>query len=113
MGLFEWARNQFLEIIEWVDDSRDTLVHRFPVYRKEIKQGAKLTVREGQVAIFVNEGKLADVFEPGLHTLTTQNLPVLATLRGWPFGFESPFKAEVYFVATRLFTDAKWVPPIR
>ena len=111
MGLFEWARNQFLEIIEWVDDSRNTLVYRFPVYRKEIKQGARLTVREGQVAIFVNEGQIADVFAPGLHRLTTKNLPVLATLKGWPFGFESPFKAEVYFVATRLFTNAKWGTP--
>ncbi len=108
MGLFEWARNQFIEIIEWVDDSRSTLVYRFPVYRKEIKQGAQLTVREGQAAVFVNEGKIADVFGPGMHKLTTRNLPILATLKGWKYGFESPFKAEIYFVSTRLFTNLKW-----
>ena len=108
MGLFEWAKNQFIEIIEWVDDSRNTLVYRFPVYRKEIKQGAQLTVREGQAAIFVNEGQIADVFGPGLHKLSTRNLPILATLKGWKYGFESPFKAEIYYVNTRLFTNLKW-----
>lgn len=108
MGLFEWAKNQFIEIIEWVDDGRSTLVHRFPVYRKEIKNGAQLTVREGQAAILVNEGQIADVFGPGMHQLTTRNLPILSTLQGWKHGFESPFKAEVYFVSTRLFTDCKW-----
>lgn len=111
MGFFDWAKNQFLEIIEWVDDSRNTLVYRFPVYRKEIKQGAQLTCREGQAAIFVSEGTIADVFGPGLHTLNTRNLPILATLKGWRYGFESPFKAEVYFVSTRLFTDCKWGTP--
>nr|MDA3959632.1 SPFH domain-containing protein [Planctomycetota bacterium] len=111
MGFFDWAKNQFIEIIEWVDDSRSTLVHRFPVYRKEIKQGAKLTCREGQAAVFVSEGQIADVFGPGLHTLSTRNLPILATLKGWKYGFESPFKAEVYFVSTRLFTDLKWGTP--
>ena len=108
MGLFEWAKNQFIEIIEWVDESRNTLVYRFPVYRKEIKQGAQLTVREGQAAVFVNEGQIADVFGPGMHKLSTRNLPILATLKGWKYGFESPFKAEVYFVNTRLFTNLKW-----
>lgn len=108
MGLFEWARNQFIEIIEWVDDSRNTLVYRFPVYRKEIKQGAQLTVREGQAAVFVSEGAIADVFGPGMHKLSTRNLPILATIKGWKYGFESPFKAEVYFVSTRLFTNLKW-----
>jgi len=111
MGFFDWAKNQFIDNIEWVDDSRDTLVYRFPVYRKEIKQGAKLTVREGQAAVFVNEGQIADVLGPGLHSLSTRNLPVLATLRGWKYGFESPFKAEVYFVSTRLFTNSKWGTP--
>ena len=108
MGLFEWAKNQFIEIIEWVDESRNTLVYRFPVYRKEIKQGAQLTVREGQAAVFVNEGQIADVFGPGMHKLSTRNLPILATLKGWKYGFESPFKAEIYFVNTRLFTNLKW-----
>jgi membrane protease subunit (stomatin/prohibitin family) len=108
MSFFERLVSQFIEIIEWVDDTSNTIVYRFPVYAKEIKMGAKLTVREGQAAIFVNEGKIADVFQPGMYTLTTQNLPILSTLRGWKYGFESPFKAEVYFVATRVFTDLKW-----
>ncbi|NRA37412.1 MAG: SPFH domain-containing protein, partial [Planctomycetes bacterium] len=90
MGLFDWAKNQFIEIIEWVDDSRNTLVYRFPVYRKEIKSGAQLTVREGQAAVVVNEGQIADVFGPGLHKLTTRNMPILSTLKGWKYGFESP-----------------------
>lgn len=108
MGIFDRLVSQFIEIIEWTDDTSDTLVYRFPVYAKEIKMGAKLTVREGQAAVFVNEGKIADVFGPGLHTLTTQNLPILSTLKGWKYGFESPFKAEVYFVSLRVFTDLKW-----
>jgi membrane protease subunit (stomatin/prohibitin family) len=84
------------------------MVYRFPVANNEIKMGAKLTVREGQAAIFVNEGQIADVFGPGLHTLTTQNMPILTMLKSWPHGFASPFKAEVYFVSTRQFTDLKW-----
>ncbi len=105
-----WDRitSQFIEIIEWLDDDHDTLVWRFPVRAQEIKNGAKLIVREGQSACFVNEGKLADVFGPGTYTLTTQNLPILATLKGWKYGFNSPFKAEVYFVNTTQFTDLKW-----
>lgn len=108
MGLFDKIRGEFIDIIEWLDDSRDTLVFRFPRYDNEIKMGAKLIVRESQVAIFVNEGRLADVFPPGTHTLETQNLPILSTLKGWKYGFHSPFKAEVYFVNTRQFTDLKW-----
>ncbi len=100
--------NQFIEVIEWLDPSNDTLVYRFPVANNEIKMGAKLTVRESQVAIFVNEGQIADVFGPGLHTLTTQNMPLLTMLKSWPHGFASPFKAEVYFFSTRQFTDLKW-----
>src|SRR5687767_9052825 len=105
-----WDRitTQFIEIIEWLDDSHDTLVWRFPVRAQEIKNGAKLVVREGQTAVFVNEGKLADVFGPGTYTLTTDNLPILATLKGWKYGFESPFKADIYFVTTRLFAGNKW-----
>jgi len=102
------AATQFIEIIQWLDDSPDTLVYRFPVYNAEIKMGAKLTVRENQVAVFINEGKAADVFGPGLYTLTTQTIPILTALRGWKYGFQSPFKADVYFFNTRLFTDLKW-----
>ncbi|MGZ5477777.1 MAG: SPFH domain-containing protein, partial [Thermoanaerobaculia bacterium] len=112
MGFFDNLRkqagSQFIEIIEWLDDSSDTLVYRFPVYNQEIKMNAQLTVRENQLAIFVNEGKAADVFKPGRYQLTTQNMPVLTTLRGWKYGFQSPFKAEVYFFNTRMFTDLKW-----
>ena len=100
--------NQWIEVIEWLDPSNDTMVDRFPVANNEIKMGAKLTVREGQAAIFINEGQLADVFGPGLHTLATQNMPILTMLKSWPHGFTSPFKAEVYFVSTRQFTDLKW-----
>jgi membrane protease subunit (stomatin/prohibitin family) len=108
MGLFDKIRGEFIDIIEWLDDTRDTIVYRFERYDNEIKMGAKLVVRESQVAIFVNEGRLADVFQPGTHTLETQNLPILSTLKGWKYGFSSPFKAEVYFVNTRQFTELKW-----
>ena len=108
MGLFDKLRNELVDIIQWLDDSNDTLVYRFPRYNQEIKNGAKLTVREGQAAVFINEGQLADVFMPGMHTLNTENLPILSTLKGWQYGFNSPFKAEVYFVSTRTFTDMKW-----
>mgnify|MGYP003670197791 FL=1 len=112
MGIFDKIKeklsHEFIDIIEWLDFTDDTICYRFERYQNEIKNDAKLIVREGQVAVFVNEGKLADVFEPGTHTLTTQNLPILATLKGWKYGFNSPFKAEVYFVNTTLFTDEKW-----
>ncbi|MBK8012392.1 MAG: SPFH domain-containing protein [Deltaproteobacteria bacterium] len=105
-----WDRitSQFIEIVEWLDDDHETLVWRFPVRAQEIKNGAKLIVREGQQAVFVNEGKMADVFSPGTYTLSTQNLPILATLKGWKHGFNSPFKAEVYFVSSTQLTDLKW-----
>lgn len=108
MGLWDKIRGEFIDIVEWQDDSKNTLVYRFERHDNEIKSGAKLTVREGQVAVFVNEGKIADIFSPGMYTLTTQNMPVLSTLKGWKYGFDSPFKAEVYFVNTRNFTDQKW-----
>jgi membrane protease subunit (stomatin/prohibitin family) len=108
MGIFDALKNEFIQIIEWLDDSNNTLVYRFPVHDQEIKMGAQLTVRENQVAIFVNEGEVADVFKPGRYELSTQNIPILTTLRGWKYGFDSPFKAEVYFFNTRLFTDLKW-----
>lgn len=105
-----WDRitTQIIEIIEWLDDGHQTMVWRFPVRAQEIKNGAKLIVREGQAAVFLSEGKLADVFTPGTYTLTTQNLPILSTLKGWKYGFSSPFKAEVYFVSTTQFNDLKW-----
>jgi membrane protease subunit (stomatin/prohibitin family) len=111
MALWDKLMGELVDVVEWLDDSSDTLAYRFERYQNEIKHGAKLVVREGQMAAFVNEGRLADVFKPGTHTLTTQNLPILATLRGWKYGFQSPFKAEVYFVSTRKFTDLKWGTP--
>jgi excisionase family DNA binding protein len=108
MGLFDYLRTQFLEIIQWEDDSRDTLSWRFPDEDKEIKRGAQLIVRESQTAQFIYLGQFGDTFGPGKHTLTTDNIPILSTLKGWKYGFESPFKADVYFVNTRLFTGNKW-----
>lgn len=111
MGLFEKLRGELVDIIEWVDDSRHTLVWRFPRYHNQIKNGAQLIVRPGQVAIFVHRGQVADVFEPGHYELRTDNLPILSTLMGWKHGFDSPFKAEVYFISTRQVTDLKWGTP--
>ncbi len=108
MGLFSFIRNQLIDVIEWLDDSNNTLVWRFPDSDNEIKMGAKLTVREGQTAIFVNEGQIADVFPPGLYSLSTQNMPILTTLKSWKYGFNSPFKAEVYFLNMRQYLDLKW-----
>ena len=108
VGLLDAIRGEFIDIVEWTDDSRDTIVWRFPRHDNEIKMGAKLVVRESQTAVFVNEGQIADVFTPGTYTLQTQNMPILSTLKGWKYGFDSPFKAEVYFVTTRQFTDMKW-----
>jgi membrane protease subunit (stomatin/prohibitin family) len=108
MGLFDKITGQFIDVIEWLDESKNTLVYRFPDADNEIKMGAQLTVRESQVAIFINEGKAADVFAPGRYQLSTQNMPILTTLRSWKYGFNSPFKAEVYFCSTRMFTDLKW-----
>ena len=108
MGLISWMKGQFIDIIEWLDDTNNTLVWRFPRHNNEIKNGAKLIVREGQIAVFINEGELADTFGPGTYDLSTQNLPVLSTLKGWAHGFESPFKAEVYFINTRQYVDMKW-----
>lgn len=104
----EKLSHEFIDIVEWLDYTDDTIAHRFERYQNEIKNGAKLIVREGQTAVFVNEGQLADVFTPGTYDLTTKNLPILATLKGWKYGFNSPFKAEVYFVNSHLFTDEKW-----
>ena len=108
MGLMDFIKGQLIEIIQWNDDSRDTLSWRFPDEDKEIKNGAQLVVRESQVAQFVYLGQFGDTFEPGTYTLTTDNIPILTTLKGWKYGFQSPFKADVYYVCTRLFTGNKW-----
>ena len=106
--MMDLVKSQLVEIIEWTDDSRDTLSYRFPDEDKEIKRGARLIVRESQTAQFVYLGQYGDLFGPGNHTLTTNNIPVLTRLQGWKYGFESPFKADLYFVTTRLFTGNKW-----
>jgi len=108
MGLIDYLKTQFLEIIEWQDDSRDTLSFRYPDMDKEIKNGAQLIVRESQTAQFIYLGQFGDTFGPGKYSLTTDNIPILSTLRGWKYGLHSPFKADVYFVNTRLFTGNKW-----
>ena len=108
MGIMDFIRGELIEIIEFNDDSRDTLAWRFPDSDREIKRGAQLIVRESQVAQFVYLGQFGDVFGPGKHTLVTDNIPILSTLKGWKYGFESPFKADVYYVNTRLFTGNKW-----
>lgn len=108
MGLFDKLRNEFIDIIDWTDNTNDTVVYKFPRFQNEIKMGAQLTVRESQIAVFMNEGQIADVFQPGMHTLSTQNMPILSTLKGWKFGFNSPFKADVFFISTKQFIDQKW-----
>lgn len=111
MGFFDKVRGEFIDIIEWLDGSTNTLVHRFERYDNEIKYEAQLIVREGQQAVFINEGQIADVFKPGRYVLNTKNLPILTTLKGWKYGFHSPFKCEVYFCSTRQFTNLKWGTP--
>ena len=109
MGFFsKIVKSQLVDVIEWKDDSRNTIAWRYDCQGKEIMMGAQLTVRESQMAVFVNEGKLADVFAPGMYTLETSNMPVMTALQSWPHGFKSPFKAEVYFINTRRFVDCKW-----
>ncbi|MEM0937301.1 MAG: SPFH domain-containing protein [Pseudomonadota bacterium] len=108
MGIFDFLSGQFIDVIHWTDNTRDTLVWRFEREGHEIKYGAKLTVREGQSAVFVHEGQLADVFTPGLYMLETNNMPIMTTLQHWHHGFKSPFKSEIYFVNTNRFTDLKW-----
>ena len=108
MGLWDKLFGEFVDVIEWTDSSVDTMVYRFQRYGNEIKFGAKLTVRESQVAVFVSEGEIADILPPGMYELETKNLPILSTLQHWHHGFESPFKAEVYFFNTRQFVDLKW-----
>ena len=108
MGFFDKIMGEFVDIIEWIDDSNDTMVYRFERYGNEIKNGAKLTVRESQVAVLVNEGEIADIFEPGIYELSTNNMPIMTTINHWDHAFSSPFKAEVYFFNLRRFVDLKW-----
>ena len=111
MGLMNKIRGEIVDIIEWIDDSRSTLAWRFPRYQNEIKNGAQLIVREGQKAAFVYQGKLADTFDPGTYELKTENLPILSTLQGWKYGFNSPFRSEVYYINTRPVTSLRWGTP--
>jgi membrane protease subunit (stomatin/prohibitin family) len=111
MGLMSFIKKQFIDIIQWTEDADGTLAWRFPMDEMEIQNGASLTVRESQIALFVNEGKVADVFGPGTHKLTTQTLPVLTYLKNWDKLFESPFKSDVYFFSTRQQVDQKWGTP--
>lgn len=109
MSFFKKIINsQLIDVIEWTDSSSNTMVHRYESMGKEIMMGAQLTVRESQVAVFVNEGKIADVFQPGRFELTTQNMPIMTALKSWKYGFKSPFQAEVYFINTKQFLDLKW-----
>lgn len=112
MGIFDKvkdaAMHQFIEVIEWLDATQDTMLYRFPVQGQEIKNGAQLIVRESQAAVFVSEGQIADVFAPGKYTIDGGNTPILTKLGAWKYGFDSPFKSEVYFVNTKQFTDMKW-----
>jgi membrane protease subunit (stomatin/prohibitin family) len=108
MGLFDAIRGQFIDVVEWLDDTNETLAYRFERHGNEIKNGAKLIVRPGQDAVFVSEGQVADEFPSGTYTLETKNLPVLSTLQAWKYGFNSPFKAEVYFFNLKQFTGLKW-----
>ena len=108
MGIFDFLTGEFIDVIHWVDDTRDTMVWRFVREGHEIKYGAKLTVREGQAAVFVHEGQLADVFTPGLYMLETNNMPIMTTLNHWDHGFKSPFKSEIYYVNTTRFNNLKW-----
>lgn len=108
MGIFFGKRNQLLKVIEWKDDSKDTIVYRYPIDGDQIMFGSKLTVRESQVAIFVNKGQIADVFTPGIYSLSASNLPILTKLLSLPYGFKSPFYAEVYYINTKQFTNQKW-----
>ena len=111
MGLWDKLMGEFIDVIEWTDDSADTLVYRFPTHNKEIQMGSSLIVRESQIAVFVYRGQIADVYEPGSYKLVTANMPVMTTLQHWTHGFNSPFKSEVYFFNTRQFTDLKWGTP--
>jgi len=108
MGIMDKIKGQFIDVIEWVDTTNNTLIWKFPRYDNEIKNGAQLIVRESQLAVFMHEGEFGDIFSPGRYELTTQNIPILTTLESWKYAFDAPFKCDVYFVSTRQFTDLKW-----
>jgi membrane protease subunit (stomatin/prohibitin family) len=108
MGIFSFIKGQLIDVIAWDDQTRDTLVWRFPDENRDIKMGAQLTVSEGQAAVLVNEGKIADVYPPGRYELTTRNMPLLTVLKSWKYGFESPFKVDIYFISTREFANMRW-----
>ena len=108
MGLMDFIKGEFIDVIEWTDDSRDTLSYRFPDEDKAIKNGAQLIVRESQVVQFMYLGQFGDTFQPGKHPLTTDNIPVMTKLQSWKYAFNSPFKADVFYITTRLFTGNKW-----
>lgn len=108
MGLFDFITNEFIEVIDWVDDTNDTVIYKFPDKGNKIKNGAQLTVRESQLAVIMNEGEFGDVYIPGRHELNTSNMPVTTTLKSWKYLFNSPFKVDIYFISTRQFTNLKW-----
>ncbi|MEM6725581.1 MAG: SPFH domain-containing protein [Bacteroidota bacterium] len=111
MGLFDFIRGELIEVIEWVESGNDTVLWKFPDKDANIKYGAQLTVRESQTALFLDEGRFADLYEPGMHKLITENMPILTTLKSWKHGFDSPFKSDVYFLSTRQFSGLKWGTP--
>jgi membrane protease subunit (stomatin/prohibitin family) len=108
MGLFDFIKNEFIEVIDWVDDTNDTVIYKFPDKGNKIMNGAQLTVRESQVAVLMNEGEFGDVYIPGRHELSTKNMPITTTLKSWKYLFDSPFKVDVFFVSTKQFTSLKW-----
>lgn len=108
MGIMDKIKGQFIDVIEWVDDTNDSLIWKFPRQDNEIKAGAQLIVRESQMVAFMHEGEFGDVFTPGRYELTTNNIPILTTLQSWKYGFNAPFKCDAFFVSTRQFTDMKW-----
>lgn len=108
MGLFDFIKNEFIEVIDWVDDTQDTVIYKFPDKGNKINNGAQLTVRESQVVVLMNEGEFGDVYIPGRHELTTKNMPIITTLKSWKYLFDSPFKVDIYYVSTKQFTNLKW-----
>ncbi len=111
MGLMDFIKNELIEIIDWVEQDPNIVLYKFQDKGNNIKYGAQLTVRESQVALFINEGQIADVYMPGRHELNTANMPILTTLKGWKYGFQSPFKVDIYFISTKQFTNLKWGTP--
>ncbi|WP_295125246.1 SPFH domain-containing protein [uncultured Chitinophaga sp.] len=108
MGLFDFIKNEFIEVIDWVDDTQETVIYKFPDKGNKIMNGAQLTVRESQVAVLMNEGEFGDTYIPGRHELSTKNMPITTTLKSWKYLFDTPFKVDVFFVSTKYFTNLKW-----